>query len=734
MKRKKRVLILGLAAVLSAVTIGTAAASPRSGSNLLGDFESDVTYQADVVVVGAGFTGMTAALQAYQAGAENVVLIEQLAIVGGVGLQASGGINAAESRYQLEMGIGPTKEENFTMTRGTGIIQNEDLLWALINNAADAIHWLNDYFDAGFVGTTMTQERAHRPESLGLAFDMANPTVGYYLVNALTRGLAEYDIPVLFNTLATNVLLDEEGRVAGVFGIRADGTTVIVEAPAVILATGAYNSMTGTGPLAEGGFLPTVTAVELNRIRVNHMDYSLPGAGVAFLPEFRGSALQLASQVNGDTAGFYNLTIRHAAVMPLGPGGATPHNWAPELFENGAVVVNNQGERFMDEAADARDFADAILGQTGIRFVVFDKEIADGVEAFEDYLEAGVLHMADSVIELAELMSVDAEALADTLEEAGIEGPEFFAGVINAVVGGGTAGAGGVKINGYGEVINVYGEVIPGLYAAGPSAGGVFGGGAGGGNTLPEVFVFGRIAGESAAEFVMELGVTERTIESNHIVQPVAEPQASGGFADGVHEGIGLGFAGTTTLEVRVEDGNIVCIEIIETADTRTYFSFASLGTIDQIGVIAQIIINQSTEVDVVAGVTHSSMAIMRAVEDALGGPSGQEANGGANGPGAQGNFEDGVFRGEGRGYSPYYDGTAASISTVVVEVTVEEGSIIGIEIISHQDSPAFMMLAGTVITGRIIEAQGINVDVVAGATGSSNGILLAVKDALGLE
>ncbi|MCL1995701.1 MAG: FAD-dependent oxidoreductase [Defluviitaleaceae bacterium] len=689
------------------------------------------TYQADIVVVGGGLTGLTAALQAAQNGATNVVIVEQLPILGGVGLQASGGINAAESRYQIEMGIGPTRAENFEMTRGTGIIEDISLLHTLIDNAAYAVHWLNDSFDAGFVATTMTQERAHRPASMGLEFDMANPGVGYYLMNALLRGLVEYDIPVIFNTLITEVLVNNNGDVVGVAGVRTDGTTVTIEASAVILATGAYASMSGNSPIAEGPFVEALTGAELNNIRIEHMNYRRVGAGVADLPQFRGSALQLASNVGGDTAGFQNLVIRHLAVLPLEPGPTTPHNFPGGLIHNGAIIVNNAGERFANETAGVRSLAYDLLNQPGATFIVFDDSARNAVPDVEVLIEEGLIHIAANVAQLAGLMGVEAQPLTATFEAAGISGSSFYAGIVNGVVAGGTVGSGGVKINTNAEVINTAGNVIAGLYAAGPAAGGVFGGAAGGGNTLPEVFVFGRIAGASAAAFVDN---TPATIASNHITQPPATPQVSADFPNGTHTGVGLGFGGVTELSVTVANGQITEIEVLETDDTITYFNFAAYGTIDRVGVITQIIRNQSTDVDVISGSTQSSLAIMRAVEDAVGGGgiavAPEEAEGEEE-PQEAIESADGVFTGSARGYSPYYDGTPETISTVVVEVTVVDGLITEIEVISHGDSTAFMMMASLQVIPSIIDTQNPNVDVMSGATGSSLGIIQAVIDAL---
>ena len=202
-------------------------------------------------------------------------------------------------------------------------------------------------------------------------------------------------------------------------------------------------------------------------------------------------------------------------------------------------------------------------------------------------------------------------------------------------------------------------------------------------------------------------------------------PKGSFDLKDGVYEGEGTGFAGKIKVAVTIEDGTITKIEILEVeADDEAFFNRAK-------GVIDKIITSQQLDVDVVSGATYSSRGIIHAVKNALTGESIVTETVAASAGAGQGQttvaavqdagaYRDGVYYGSGTGFG----------GAMQAKVTIQDGKIAGIEIVSHSDGASYMSRANGVISA-ILASQSTNVDTVSGATYSSVGIIQAVRSAL---
>ena len=211
----------------------------------------------------------------------------------------------------------------------------------------------------------------------------------------------------------------------------------------------------------------------------------------------------------------------------------------------------------------------------------------------------------------------------------------------------------------------------------------------------------------------------------------------TGLYADGTYTGSAGGYKGTTTVGVTVENGYITNIEVLSTDDDMQFFALAKSP------VISAILESQSAQVDAVTGATYSSNAIMDAVADALSVTIDTAETQSASVPEATasaaveeslpavsasaviaGSYEDGVYTGTGMGYN----------GEISVSVTVSGGSITDIEILSYQDDRPYMDMASPTVIEEIISVQSVPVDAVSGATFSSNGIMEAVANALGVD
>ena len=580
------VLVLGLAACgageEAAPPEATPEPPPAEATPEPSPAEASNAYAADIVVIGGGAAGMTAAAQAVYDGATNVVILEQSAYTGGVGRQAFGGINAAESRYQVATGEYGTVEDMIDWVMNPGVTHPE-LVRRMAEHSADSIHWLNDFANAGF--TVLMGAWAHRPD----VGDMSpiNGGVGVALVDALNQVLIDHNVPVLLNTTATEILTDANGAVTGVVAMR-DGEEITIEANAVVIATGAAN-------------IPQPALLGF--------DPAAPGYGVAFAPGSMNSGWQLAYNAGAE------LTV---PVRPLAVVGAPNLNYTPDLFEAGAVLVNLEGNTFVDVPSSTdNEIAAAVQSQPDAAFfVVFNEEMAGEVAAFEVYEAADFLVSADTIDALAEQIGVDAASLAASVDFAG----PFYAG---RGTGSAVTASAGIRINENAEVVAQNGGIVTGLYAAGPVVGGIQGYGRHGGSTLMEVLTFGRIAGESVAGFIgTNFGHTALTMPHSDALTFAAElaaaPPQTREFADlsdledGVFIGSARGYMGTLYVQVTVEGGVITEITVTRHDDTALYMMMATAG------VIPQLMAGDST-IDAAAGATASSFGIVEAVRDALG-------------------------------------------------------------------------------------------------------------------
>ena len=209
------------------------------------------------------------------------------------------------------------------------------------------------------------------------------------------------------------------------------------------------------------------------------------------------------------------------------------------------------------------------------------------------------------------------------------------------------------------------------------------------------------------------------------------EEQAKGSFdmEDGVYQGTGTGYRGNITVAVTIKDKQITSIEILSASDDEPFFGRAK-------GLIDQIIKKQSTKVDTVSGATYSSKGIISAVKNALTGEKdsgttgssqeGTSASQSQSTPEAVGSvqepaaYKDGTYYGTGTGFG----------GTLKVKVVISGGKIASVEVVENHDDSSYLNRAKALI-GNIISSQSTNVDVISGATYSSNGIKSAVRDAL---
>ena len=554
--------------------------------------------QADIVVIGAGGAGMTAAIQAVQNGATDVVVLEKMPITGGNTTRATGGLNACATKYQEADGIEDSVELFVEDTmKGGKELNNKELVTVMAENSAAAVDWVNEIGgDLSVVGMFggASVKRIHRPSDTS--------AVGPMLVKTLNAKMEELNIPVLLETTAKQILVDDNGAVSGVVAADKDGNEMTIDCTAVVLATGGFGA---------------------NAQMVEEYKPELKGFGTTNHAGATGDGIAMAKELG---VAFVDMdqVQTHPTVNP-----ETQTMYTEGVRGNGAILVNKEGKRFVNELETRDVVSAAILEQTdGQCYMIFDQAVRDSLAAIESYIKAGIVTEAETPEELGEAVGIDGAALAETLsayagyQESGTDAefnresmelplttPKYYAALCAPAI---HHTMGGVKINTSCEALKEDGTPVAGLFAAGEVTGGVHGANRLGGNAVTDIVVFGRIAGTSAEAYdEANGGHTEAEITAEEDAAEAA-PAVQGNYKDGVYEGTGKGNNGDIKVEVTVEGGNITSIVLKEHGETEGIYEAAEKG------VVADIITNQSTDVDAVSGATNTSKGIMEAVGNAL--------------------------------------------------------------------------------------------------------------------
>ncbi len=451
--------------------------------------KTDVELKCDIVVVGAGGAGLTASVLATQQGAD-VILLEKMPFVGGNSLRAEGGMNAANTKVEAELGLTDSTVENFIADTMAGGHQLNDieLVTTLSEKSAEAVDWLFS-IDAPLtkVAATGGTEHAylHKPED--------GRPVGEYLVEKLKAQAEKLGIDVRVNTKATEILM-EGGEAVGVKAEDAEHNYTI-HAKSVVITTGGFG--------ANFDLMASYDPSLANAVTTNHS-----GA--------QGDGIMMAQAVGADTVDMEQIQLHPTVIQQDGT------LVSESVRSHGAILVNANGVRFTNDM-DFRDkVSQAELKQPGAyAYIIFDQALVDEVALTKKFIERGFTISGSTYEELAQNMGLDADGVknfVETMEKwekyvAAGEDKDFGRSQVSMIdiftapyyaikiAPGIHHTMGGIKINSSAEVIDTEGNVIPGLFAAGETTGGVHGGNRVGGNAVCDFIVFGRIAGQSAADF-----------------------------------------------------------------------------------------------------------------------------------------------------------------------------------------------------------------------------------------
>lgn len=450
----------------------------------------------DVVVIGAGGAGFSAAIEAKNAGA-NVVLLEKMPAVGGNSLISGAEMNAAKNWVQPKLGINDDSPELHAEDtyKGGDMKGDMNVIKVMTHNALDAAKWCRDYLGVRFEDDNLFFFGGHSRKR-------ALIPVGHTGTEFITKFQAKADelgIPVITNMKAEELIKDKSGRVVGVKATMNGASYTFNAKGGVVLATGGF----GANPEMVKKYNPKID----ERFKTT----DAPGT--------TGEALYMAER-----AGAQLVNMGYIQTYPI----CDPISGVIELIADarfdGAIMLNQEGKRFVEELQRRDVLSEAILKQTGgYCWVLWNDKIGsisntvkEHPTEYEAFTKQGIMATCDDLKCVADFTKIPFDSLKGTVNRVssmtGKGNDKDFnhrSGLVDMTQGKYYVikavpsvhhTMGGVRINEKAQALTAEGKVIPGLWAAGEVTGVTHGTNRLGGNAYTDIIVFGRIAGKAAAE------------------------------------------------------------------------------------------------------------------------------------------------------------------------------------------------------------------------------------------
>ena len=442
--------------------------------------------QYDVIIVGAGGAGLSAAVMAAREGA-SVAVLEKMSEPGGNTVRATAMYNCVDDKLQHPLGIYDSEEDFYNETYNGGYQKAKPELVRILTSQADEgklfLEELGLQFDTvidNCLGGKIA--RGH--------YSLAHNGTDY--VQVLWQACNDLGVDFYLNTKANELIMAQDS-VIGVEAYRKGETIEFYANNGVVLASGGFGQN-----------------VEMRMYYNRNLTGELLCSNA---PGATGDGIIMASKIGASL-----INMEYIELYPMGDsydGGL--RNSIPNVINKG-ILVNQQGQRFVREDGARDVLSQAILDQKGsYAYSIVD----DDFEIFADdrsYLEGlvlmGYVEKANSIDELAQLIDIDADILINTIDQYNqsvalksdclgretlinaIDKPPFYANMKKPTI---HHTLGGIEINEMAQVLNQDKQPINGLFAAGEVTGGIHGANRLGGNSFPDMIVFGRIAGKNAA-------------------------------------------------------------------------------------------------------------------------------------------------------------------------------------------------------------------------------------------
>ncbi|CAK7024801.1 MAG: Urocanate reductase [Paraeggerthella hongkongensis] len=461
--------------------------------------ESDIPTAFDIVVVGTGGAGFTAAISAANKG-QKVLLMEKLGVFGGSTALSGGEMAVPGNWIQQNSGLSDSSEQLANdMLEGGDHRGDPALVNVIANGVYDAAQWLT--YEGGiswehnllfFGGHSV--KRSIIPSG----------HIGNAMTTKLTARAQSIDnITLIDNTKATALVQDANG---GIDGIKAANTVTGDE----------YSFKCKAVVLACGGFGANVEMREQANPEFGKQFNSTDSVGA------QGDGLTMASAIGAELVDME--LIQTYPICDVNTGALL---YLDDMrLDERTVMFNKEGKRFVEELGRRDVLSKAILKQTDERaYEIWDQAAADETKVvdihadeFENLVSRNLCTKADTLEEACEPFDIDATALKKTIEQwngyvdAGsdpdfayrgtmhkIDTPPYYIMAYKPAV---HYTMGGLHINANAEVLDANGNPIPGLFAAGEVAGHKMGTNRLGSTSMADIYTFGRVAGNNAADYV----------------------------------------------------------------------------------------------------------------------------------------------------------------------------------------------------------------------------------------
>lgn len=490
---------------------------------------------ADLIIVGAGGAGLSAAVTAKDLGVKNVLVLEKMPVIGGNTLRCASAFNAADPDRQKALPMTETLKEAVVKAISEKPVSEEHaklmadvkakyeanlksgsktlfdcpewhalqtynggdkvgqipLIRQYSNNVLDTLHWMQSkgspVMDRVSQGAGALWQRTHQLDA----------PAGLGLIDPLYQSAVKQGVNFKLGMRVQDLILNDKGRVIGVTATDKVGNKYeFTSKDGVILATGGYSQNK-----------------EMRRKSAPHLTPEMVSTNQ---PGATGDGIVIATRHGADTTG-----MNYVQVYPLAtPGTGALQGRARKMSGLDDVIdVNKNGERFVKEDARRDEFVAAIKKQPGgVVYDINDSSIVKPLNSFNEDVETlvsiGRIYKADSLADLAKQLGMPADKLEATVAEFNkmveakndpkfgrklfdrpIVKPPFYATPRAPSI---HHTMGGLQISTNAQVLDKNGKPIPGLYAAGEVTGGIHGSNRLGGNATADVLTFGRIAAKSA--------------------------------------------------------------------------------------------------------------------------------------------------------------------------------------------------------------------------------------------
>lgn len=450
--------------------------------------------ECELLIIGGGGAGFSAAIEGLSLGFTDVRILEKMPFGGGNTRMSGGEFAVAKNALQIQKGIEDSNELFFQdIYEGGGKLGKPELIHLIVDHGLENLSWLKETIGVEYKNTLSWYGGHSVARTLWPQGD------GAKLIDLLIQKALKLGVQIDYNTRAYEFILDESGKVIGVKASYNNETIEYIATDGVILTTGGFGANVEMRMKYDTQWLK--------------LDETIPTTNS---PAATGDGIVMAEKIGANLIG-----MEYIQLYPINnPATGNYYYMDYARIISSAILVNEEGYRFVDEKETRNNISKAILNQTNsTAYEIVGQSVIEELHLAEDYsdellrgMEQGVIIMG-TLEECANHFNLPYNTLLNTLEhynsmaEVGID-TDFgryqqlepinddlylmFSSIVSV-----HHTMGGVEINEHAQVLDIEGKIIPGLYAAGEVTGGIHGDNRLGTLSIPDTVTFGRIAARS---------------------------------------------------------------------------------------------------------------------------------------------------------------------------------------------------------------------------------------------